>query len=266
MSKSAPSGRLVAGSEPFWKKSRPTLAASIDETGIPDPDDDSVMGTSRIVKTFGKVIAILLGVSIVLWLAVLFVLNLTVLPMPRVEGTTWAVKWAAWPQGKAPENSLVGTYKYANQTGILDRSMLILDSSGVSIEQIIAGPSTKVSSDSAGQIIVNGVTTSHKSTTYNMPETATGENYLTKCVSGPCGEPGSYRAIPVQWLLGEVLGEFKPPFSIGNKPEQTAVSPAALPDNINLGSTVVRPNDSTSLNPLDKTKNKNYDILPNGER
>lgn len=266
MSKSAPSGRLVAGSEPFWKKARPSLAASLDETGIPDPDDESPLGVSRIGKTFIKVIAILAGVAIVLWLAVLFVLNLTVLPMPRVDGTTWAVKWAAWPQGKAPQDAFIGTYYDADKTGILDRTMLVLDSSKVSIEQIVAGPSTKVSTNSMGQIIVNGSLSTHKSTTYDLLETSTGENYLTKCISGACGEPGSYRALPVQWVLGEVLGEFKPPFSISSKPNRDIAEQGSLPENLNLGVNAPRPNGSTSLNPLDNTKNKNYDILPGTER
>lgn len=221
-------GRLAAGKEPFWSRSRrPRRVAVEAETGVPDPEEPVVDGRSAIAAVL-SVVAILLTLvavlSVVIWLAI----GLTVMPTPRVAGDIWAVKWAAWPQGQVPPGSIVMSTPEQVSGDLSSRfGLLLADGEGATLSQIVGGPTGSVETTQSLQILINGQDTGYRSPS-PISKQNIGDQYVAICLKG-CSADGVIHLIPIGNVVGEVMGRYKFPLEITPMPSVSSTPSAGTP-------------------------------------
>lgn len=203
---------MSAGSLPFWKQSRPALAA--EEAGPGVPSGEAALPTSsRAIATGAKVMATaligLLAFTFFGWL----ILGLTVMPTPRVDGAAWAVKWAAWPEDAAPQGALAAVTADPVNRGIVGRLGYQFGQGDITIQRIVAGPGGTVFTDADKNVYYDGIATGLRAA-QEIPEQALGDAYLTICLSGCGTATGLVAKAPTDSILGEALGIYSPPFSV----------------------------------------------------
>lgn len=203
--------RLGAG---LKGRKRPALAADSVDGGAVAPSAPE----PRVISTLGRGLVGLIVVGAILIGSAWLLVGLTVLPIVRVEGTPWAVKWAAWPEGSAPANSVVLTDENGRQTDLVSRfNLLVSDSATLAVMQVIAGPGSDIAAGLDRRIVVNGLATEWLYPSY-LPPTKLGDQYLAVCLTGSRCERGSTSLVPIGNVLGEVLGSLRAGFSLGPLP------------------------------------------------
>lgn len=205
------SGSLTDGRLPFWKQSKPKLAADVVD---PDTGKEKVPTSSLAIASIVKTVAGLLGLFLVVTFAAWLVLGITVMPTPRVAGDAWAVKWSAWPEGAVPADSLVAVTEGPVDRGVVGRAGYLFGAGGITVQRVIAGPGGTVTTTPEGYVAWNGVPTTAKANGLLEGEQPLGDAYLTECVAGDCGVPGTAQIVPIGNIMGEALGIFTPPFNI----------------------------------------------------
>lgn len=220
--KTAPrEGSLSSGREPFWRRSKPSLLADEELTGVPVPADEH-FSPLNFFRVSAKTVVSIFVFFCILLIACWALFGVTILPVARVGGSTWAIKWSAWPQGQAPQNAIVATAGTSIQKDIFGRlAFLVGDNPQDSVQQIVAGPGGTISSDMSGNILWKGIPTGYKTNT-PIVEYTLGESYLAYCIAGACGETGEYAEVESDRVIGEVLKEYSPPISIKDPPSYQA--------------------------------------------
>lgn len=206
---SAP-GRLAAGPIRRWVVGKPRLAAS----STPEITKSGPVALPS-AQLFYRV-GVLFRASLVVGGMVVFaavaswaILIATVLATPSIEGKTFIVQRAAWPEGQIPANSTVFALSNPVDRSIAGRFSLSVDGdSQASVVLVLGGPNAQVATNTDGAIIINGETTKFK---VDVPIALhnVGGNYLALCVEGPCGNPGTPIEVPIEHTLGKVLGSAK---------------------------------------------------------
>jgi len=210
------SGILAAGREPFWRKSQPSLAADEETTGISEIEEDA-SSPSKTVSTIVKTVLIVAAMGIFLYIAGWIIFGLTVLPILHIGDASWAVKWAAYPQGQTPAKTVIADQTGPIQRDLMDRFVLLLGGpESARVQVVIATPGQKIATDPSGAITADGSPTGFTSAT-PIAEKLLGDSYLTLCITGDC-TPSQILETPTNSVMGEVLGEFTPPISIGEPP------------------------------------------------
>lgn len=206
---SAP-GRLAAGPIRRWVVGKPRLAASsIPETTKSGP---VAFPSTQLLYRVG----VLLRASLVVGGMVTFaavaswaILIATVISMPSVEGKTYVVQRAAWPEGQVPSNSTVFALSNPVDRSIAGRFALSTEGdSKASVVLVLGGPNVEVATNTDGVIVIDGKLTKFKTNTPIALHNASG-NYIALCVEGPCGKPGTPIEVPIEHTLGKVLGSAK---------------------------------------------------------
>lgn len=206
---SAP-GRLAAGPIKRWVVGKPRLAAS--STPETTKSGPVALSSAQLIYRIG----VLLRASLVVGGMVTFaavaswaILIATVLAMPSVEGKTYVVQRAAWPEGQVPANSTIFALSNPVDRSIVGRFALSTEGdSKSSVVLVLGGPNAQVATNTDGVIIINGELTKF---TVDVPIALhnVGGNYLSLCVEGPCGKPGTPIEVPIEHTLGKVLGSAK---------------------------------------------------------
>lgn len=214
---------LASGKAPWWKVTRPRLAAPPSLTpdssaesmalqpsqggfddlqGSPSEAGVAVSGWRRMLPARGSLVGIggaVAGiaaagavVTVMLWL----ILSVTILPTPTIDDDRYLVKWGTWPQGQVPVGATVVTHADPIESGLGARLGYILGDPDFSIVEI------------TGDV---------RAAAAQNPE-LTRDTYLAVCVTGAC-PPGEV-LIPVDHVMGELLGRYQPPFSVVDQPER----------------------------------------------
>lgn len=208
---------LSAGVEPPWRSSRPSLAADPlgDDVAAELPKRREPLAWSS-AKAIAGVLAIAAGVAVAGWV----ILGLTVLPTMRIGDQAWFVKWAAHPEGQVPAGTIVAAGSEPVRRGLLDRAVSLagLDAGSRAIYVIVAGPGSEARSEPDGRVIWAGTDTGY-STPVPIPPHLLGGSYLAMCVTGPCGEPGTFSDVPASHVLGTVIAGWRFPFTMTGPPQ-----------------------------------------------
>lgn len=210
---------LGDGRLPFWRRTRPLLAVDV---AAPSEEEQAQTAPSRWIAATARGLAVGLVGLLLLTLAAWVILGVTVRPTPRVGGEMWAVQWAAWPEGAAPEGALVAVTGEPVERGILARLGYQFGSGDVTVQQVVAGPGGIVSTDDALEVFYQGVATGLTSKT-PIEEQSLGNAYLAVCLAGCDAREGYVSRVPVDNVMGEALGPFQPPFSY-RSPQGTGVA------------------------------------------
>lgn len=214
--KSPRGGSLSAGTSlgASFRRKGPSLAAGGGDKETPAPNGT---GGSVLAILFRGVIA-LLFVGALLIAALWLVLGVTVLPVLRVDGTAWAVKWAAWPEGGVPTGSIVMAETGAKRMDIPGRLGMLLDAgTSRAVVEVVAGPGGEIRADIDNRIYLNGFASPWVSAG-PLPTTRIGDRYLVVCIAGESCIPGTASLLPVSAVLGEVLGSVSLSPSLGPVP------------------------------------------------
>jgi hypothetical protein len=192
---------------------RPTLAADFPDgtqtAGAPEP---------KVAVTLFRGVAGLVIVGIVLLISGWLLIGLTVLPTLRVQGVPWLVKWSAWPEGAVPAGAVVMTDPDGRKIDLTSRAgLLFSDGSGRAIMQVVGGPGGDIATGAGNRVILNGVLQDWRYPT-PLPSTRLGDNYLAVCLSGDSCQRGDVVLLPIQNVLGEVLGYVHLSTSLGPLP------------------------------------------------
>lgn len=202
-----PVGRLASGPIRRWVKGQPRLAAT-----TPAP----TLSAGAVVKektSFTYNLGVIFRASIVLFVTIFliglaswFILVLTVLATPVIGGNVWTVQRIAWVQGEAPINSRMAVMPGKAGTNIGERVVeIVTNYPGASIVDVVATPTENVLTDAAGVLYVNGEKTKYV-VPGGVPVKKLGDEYLTICVTGGCGDKGKAVIIPVENSIGKVIG------------------------------------------------------------
>ena len=220
------SGSLSAGSSfgASLRKRAPSLAA-----GLGDKDSPSDQGRAGVLVLVVRGVAALVVVSMILLVAAWLVLGLTVLPVLRVDGTPWVVKWSAWPEGAVPSGAIAMVDTGGKDTSLPGRfSMLVEPGSTRAVVEVVTGPGGQIRVESDGQTFINEVLVPWEGM-FSEGETRLGDRYLVVCISGEQCTPGAPLLLPTSAVLGEVLGSLSLSPSLGPVPA-APVAPMSPPD------------------------------------
>lgn len=224
-------GSLSAGTSlgASFRRKAPSLAAGGGDKDAPAPSSG---GGSVFAILFRGILA-LLFVSILLIGALWLVLGVTVLPILRVDGTAWAVKWAAWPEGGVPTGAIVMAETGSKRSDIPGRLGMLLDTgSSRAVVEVVAGPGGEIKADIDNRIYLNGFVSPWVSAG-PLPTTRIGDRYLVVCIAGESCVPGTASLLPVSGVLGEVLGSVTLSPSLGPVPNPPAPPiPSPMPPEI----------------------------------
>lgn len=213
--------RASGGPIKRWVVGKPRLAAT-SSGGYTDPGQKSQLEFTYyagVVFRASVVIGALLSfVGIASWI----ILIGTVLATPKIENERFIVQRAAWPESQAPANALALMLNEPVDRSIAGRYKLNIEGAGSpAIIRILAGPGAKVRTDENLRIIINESGTNAISLS-PIANHNIGNNYIATCLRGPCGLPGTPLEVPVNQVLGKVLGT---PSLTGIKPVSTAGIP-----------------------------------------
>lgn len=199
-----PTGRLAVGPVRRWVQGKPTLAA-------PSPDGTLVAPTraqnvSYRLGVIFRATVVLATLAVGMTLASWFILATTALSTPNINGTIWTVQRSAWVQGEAPKNAVLvaGSHEVTRDMwGRVTEFFSGID--GASIYQVVATPLQNVYTTPANELVVDDVKTG---LTLKAPvaPTALSEAYLGVCIQGTCGNPGEPVELPVENVVGKVMG------------------------------------------------------------
>lgn len=197
-------GRLANGPIKRWVVGKPRLAATSD--GYVDQGEKPKLA-------FVYYLGVIFRASIVIGLLVGFVaaaswliLIGTVLATPKIDGQTYVVQRAAWPESQAPAGVIALSLDSPVRRDMAGRFSLNLNNEGnPAIVRIVGGPNAYVRTDAQNRILVNDNATNAVSPT-PIENHNIGTSYIAICLLGPCGTPGSPLEIPVDQVLGKVLG------------------------------------------------------------
>jgi hypothetical protein len=220
MSKSRPEniGRLSSGKEKTWKRTKPKLAADIEDTGIPDPEEDN-SGAKESAAMFIRFAGGLFGVGFFLVIVGWFILGVTILPFIRVGDSVWVTKWAAYPEGGVPSGTLIISSENQVERSLPDRfNLILLNHPEYSVSKVVAGPGFTVEPNmDTNEIVWKNEATGFYSDLLFQKFDLQAE-YLSICVSGNCGEPGDLFLVPMRNVLGEVINKYSFPLSLDDPP------------------------------------------------
>ena len=204
---------------------RPALAVE----GEAQPSQNGSPFVSFILSFIRSITASVV-ILVILLVSGWLLLGLTALPILSVNGTPWLVKWAAWPEGMVPSASgaVAMVSGSARQTDLGARfSLLVSQDDGRKIVQVVAGPGGEIKAGPDLQIYYNNVPTGAYAVT-PFPSTRLGSNYFALCLSGASCESGQYELVPIQNVLGEVVGSVRLGPGLGPVPE-LLVTPQTFP-------------------------------------
>jgi len=219
---------LASGKAPWWKISRPRLAApdslTDDSVVLTAPAESETLGaaprgaratgagsaagsgvttrpkTAAVTNSLGTIFglgAAAVGVVFALWL----IIAVTIAPTPSIDGDRYVVKWAAWPQGQAPVGATAVIHDAPIDSGLSSRLGYVFNGQGLSVVEI------------TGDI---------RAATARDPE-LTSDHYIVECISGDCAT-GENSLVPVTHVMGELVGRYQPPFTITDRPTSTGGS------------------------------------------
>ncbi len=210
-------GSLSSGREFPWKRSKPSLLADEEATGIVAPAEEH-FSPGKFFQVSAKAIIAILVFGFLLVTACWMIFGLTVLPVMRIGDGIWAVKWSAWPTGKAPREAVVATAGNEIDRGLPGRFAYLIGSNPQdSVQRIIGIPGDTVSTDSTGHFVIQGVTTKYVIDDA-ISEYKLSDSYLMYCITGACSAYGEYNETPTNRVMGEVLKQYSPPISLRAPP------------------------------------------------
>lgn len=215
-------GSLSSGSRFGFglKPRKPSLAADSGQDTARD-----LQGAKNRIATVIRSVAAFLFVGLTLLVSTWLILGLTIFPVVQISGAPWVVKWAAWPEGSVPADSIALVSPEPRETSLSFRFSLLISGSDKSIVKIIAGPGGEYKAGLNRQIYYNDVPTPWLAT-QPLKTTKLGDNYLAVCISGADCPVGTTTVIPVANVLGEVIGILRPSPSLAPVP---TVDPQPIP-------------------------------------
>jgi hypothetical protein len=168
---------------------------------------------ATVVRLVVVIAVVAVGVGVAAWV----VLGLTVLPTMNVGGEIWAAKWAAYPTGAVPAGAVIAVSDRPVQRGLGDRFASLVGMGGDTrtVHLVVAGPGYEVHSEPGGPVLWNGQDTGYV-TDVPIVSHLLGEKYLTVCVAGDCGGPGTVTEVPAANVVGQAMGTYSPPFSFAS--------------------------------------------------
>lgn len=214
--------KLASGPIRRWVVGKPRLAATPEITprlSAPTPSgasSSSPTATGSAGSNLGYRLGVLFRASVVLIVFATIVLAAcwailvaTVLATPLVDGKLYAVQRAPWVEGKAPEKEIAYVVSQPVQRDLISRFSLQLGGDdNAAIMEVAAAANSQISVDGSGTILINGVASPYRSDEVFAPHRL-GNSYLMVCVKGPCGTPGTPSEVPIERVLGKVLGSVK---------------------------------------------------------
>lgn len=195
---------LSAGVLRTFRRSRPQLAAS--SAGSPEPVRAVRPGSRRSVGGLVRFIASVFGLLLATGVGVWVVLTLTVLPTVSAGGSTWLVQRAADTVGRTPVGTTVLLMPEKIDRSFTARAKLLTGVDGAYVVKVIADPGSKISVSQTGKLLVDDTATTYV-VPANLQAKVLGTQYAAECVTGPCGTPGSVVLVPVDNVLGTVVGK-----------------------------------------------------------
>lgn len=152
---------------------------------------------------------VLLVFAILVLTACWAILIATVVATPIVDGKLYVVQRAPWVEGRAPEQSVTYVVSQPVQRDLLGRFVLQIGGDDkAAIMEVAAAANSDIAINKSGTIFVDGVATHYQTSTAITPHRL-GNSYLMICISGPCGTPGTPSEVPIEHVLGKVLGSVK---------------------------------------------------------
>lgn len=202
------SGKSPLGPIKSWVRGKPRLVATeTASTPLPKTTSEQAPEFTYSIGVIFRAGILVLGVTLIVGLASWLILALTVLATPVIDGKMYNVQRSAWIQGKAPAGSVAAAMPQEVSRDMLGRiADLATGFPGATINVIVAHPGDTVYSKLDGTLVVN-----EKETKYVIPEGVTETDltkYLTVCVEGPCPDGKKVIEVPIQNVLGEVIGGF----------------------------------------------------------
>lgn len=257
------SGSLSSGSRlgVGLRNRRPSLAVDGAQPNSPTPSNVT-----------GAIVAIIRGIAAAIFITVTLVvsgwliLGLTILPVVQVEGTPWVVRWAAWPEAMVPSGSVAMVSSSPRDSSMGARFSLIVSGGNNSIMEIVAGPGGEIKAGPDKQIFYNEIPTQWQ---FNdaIPPTKIGNQYLAVCILGPTCTPGVAELVPVERILGEVVGSLKLSPTLGPVPSTPTPPPppSPLPNPLPTSTPSPPPSMSPSSSPSESQTADTGDEIQPGE-
>jgi hypothetical protein len=189
---------------------KPRLAATIDVPDAP-PHPRAPIAWAHGLGVALRATTVLAVFTAAVAAASWAILIATVVATPFLGSTPYLVHRAPWTEGHAPVGETVWVSSEPVDRTIVGRFALQLEGdTHAAIMQIVAKPNSIISTDKAGTIITSPAT---PGSSYTSPTPITrhnlGDAYLALCVTGPCGTPGTPSEVPIERVLGKVLGSPK---------------------------------------------------------
>lgn len=187
--------------------SRPRLSVKNDDRNTVTSTKSTGTAVAESVGRLLKGILILVGFAVILFGVLYSGLSATLMFTAPSEGSQTERVWvarSAFPGGIVPENS----YVYGSATQAADNSILtkagegFMGTTNYFVAKTIAAPEDKVSTDSNGNVVVNGKATEHKG---KVSDKSLNKEYLAVCTEGNCSK-GEVITIPENNIVGEAKG------------------------------------------------------------
>lgn len=187
--------------------SRPRLGVKSDERNTVTSTKSTGTAVAESIGRLLKGILILVSFAVIL-LGVLYsglaaTLMFTAPSEDDQANRVWVAR-SAFPGGLVPE----GSYVYGASNKAADNSILTKVAEGFVgtdkyfVAKTIAGPDGKVSTDSNGNIVVNGTATEHKG---QVSDRTLDKEYISICTEGAC-DKGAIIFVPEGNIVGEAKG------------------------------------------------------------
>jgi hypothetical protein len=164
--------------------------------------------SQSLIKITRALLSLLVAFIIAL-LSVWLILVSTVAATPKMADDILIIDRNAWSKGGA-EAGDIAYVSQANGQSAIDKVLAHLSGeiNNGEIVRIIATPLDYVNTNVEGYIVVNGLPTRYPSDII-IDRKQLGDTYLSECLEGSCGIPGTLYEIPITNVLGSVEGILK---------------------------------------------------------
>jgi hypothetical protein len=152
-----------------------------------------------------KAVIAAVGLIFVLGVTIYAIAISTIAALPNIDGATVLTIRGAYPINAIPQGTLMTIAGDTVDRSFLGKASDIAGIPSASVVVVIAGPYGTLAIGDAGEILIDGVSTTE---TGFIQEQNLDETYLTKCIIGPCGEPGALSLVSMDRVVGAAEGTF----------------------------------------------------------
>lgn len=150
-----------------------------------------------------KAVIAAIGLILILGITIYAIAISTIAALPNIEGSSVLTVRGAYPINAIPQGALITVAASTVDRSFFGKAADIPGVPNASVVAVIAGPYGTLSVNEAGEMLIDGVLTGE---TGFIQEQNLNEIYLTKCIIGPCGEPGALSFIPIDRVVGVAQG------------------------------------------------------------